>query len=297
MSLAISVTYTIAGGFYVPGYQINVTGLSSVSNADTVLVQRRQLGDGAVTDVRGIAHVAVISDAATSVDYEYHYYSDNNGFVYDVYVYDTSGSQLATVTSTPTLFGIQSRTDLETSYPWTSAVMQSIQQPALSLPLIISQFSEWSYPGRILGEYNVLGRGNPVVLTDQMGGRTGSFSVLVNTALSTIRDDLFQLLFKYNDTFLFQPYYSSGNVGNFYFKIANVNATRSSIADSILSTLRTSTTTMLYTIDFIEVDRPIAGSIPFELISWQDVLNNNASWNTVKTSHADWLDVLNNPTT
>jgi hypothetical protein len=240
--------------------------------------------------------VDVLGDALTATDFEYYYYSDDTGFAYDVYVYNISGAQIATVTSS-TKTGIQTRTDLEAAWPWSSAVMQSIQQPALSLPLIINDFKTWSIPGRILGQYNVLGRANPIVLTDTMGGKTGTFSVIVSEDLNGIRDDLFQLLFTYNDTFLFQPYYSSGNVGNFYFKISNITAERTTIADSILTSLRTGNTTMLYTIDFIEIDRPIAGSIPFELISWQDVKSNNATWQEVKDAHDNWLDVLNNPTT
>lgn len=298
MAFAISATYGIAGGFFVPAYQINISGMSGFGTAATYLVNRRQLSSGAVSPVRGMNLAPVTGDAGSAADYEFEYYSDTSGWVYDAYIYDSSNTQLATVTSSPTLFGATAATAMQTAYPGTTAVWQSIQQPALSLPLVIGDFSAWGIAGRILSVNNVLGRPNPVVLSDTMGGRTGSFTVLVSTDISgaAITDSLFQLLYTYNDTFLFQPFYSSGNVKNMYFKISNIDATRLSTAESAPSASRANALFMSYSVNFIEVDRPIASGSPPELISWQDVLNNNALWSNVKTDHANWLDVLNNPT-
>lgn len=295
MSLALSVTYTIAGGYYTPGFAITVSGISTLSTADSVLVQAVDQSTGATYDVRGIAHAPVSGDTISSTDFEYPYFNDSTGWKYVLHVYDITGASLGSITGSLQT-GLQTRTDLSASYPWTTAVLASIQQPALSLPVMISDFAEWDISASILSTNKILGRANPVVKSDTFGGRTGSFIVLSDIELTGIDDSYMIRLLKYNDTLIFQPYYSSANIGNMYFKVQSISCNRVSIPEAIADALRTNSTVMLYTVSFIEVDRPKASTAPFTIISWQDVDNNNVTWQNVKDDHGNWLDVLNNPT-
>lgn len=295
MSLTISVTYDDSLGFYTPGFNVVVTGLSGISGADHVQVQRVDLGTGSMDDVRGLSDAPVLSDTAIATDFEYPYYNDVIGWQYVCFVFDISGTQLATVTS-GTQTGIQTVADLTSQFPCTSVVLASITQPAISIPVIIGDFPAWSIPPNVLSALKPLGRAKKVVLTDTFGGREGSFTILSLEELTSIDDSYVARLLTYNDTFLFQPYYTSGNIGNMYFKVTGVDVERLTYAESLPSFGRQTVSILQYTVGFIEVDRPIANSVGVALISWQDVLNNNASWQTVHDDHTNWLDVLNNPT-
>lgn len=294
MSLHISVTYDDST-YYTPGYSIVVSGLNSVSGAATVLVQREDLATGDLADIRGIANTPVIIDTAVSTDLEHPYYNDVAGWQYNCYVYDDDGVLLAS-TSSGTFTGEQSRNDLMAEFPYTTVVIASIMQPAISLPVIINDFPTWTIAGSVLGTFKPLGRKFPVVITDAFGAKSGQFNILSDIALSGVSDKRLIDLLTYNDTFLFQPYFDSGNVGNMYIKITDISANRITLAESVPSYMRTGSTCMQYVVSFVEVDRPITSSAPTTIVSWQDVLDNNATWQDVFDAHPDWLDVLNNPT-
>lgn len=295
MSLAIAVTYDNTTGFYTPGFEIVVSGLSGITDADNVLVQRQDNTSGAMDDVRGLSNTLIVADSAVATDFEYPYFNDQDGWQYVCYVYDDSGTQLATVTSA-TFTGLETVIDLSVEFPETSVVLASITQPAISIPVIINDFPSWTIPPNVLSTLKPLGRPNPVVLTDVFGGRTGTFTIVSDPSLSGIIDQYLVRLLTYNDTLLFQPYYASGNIGNMYFKVTGISATRETYAESAGTLDRQTSTVMLYAVDFTEVDRPIAGSAATTLISWQDVADNNTTWQDVLDGHPNWLDVLNNPT-
>lgn len=295
MSLGFNVVYDYAGSF-PPGYAITVSGLDTVTGADTVLVQHQNILTGEFYDVRGLSKTPVLASTANGTDFEFNYYYDDPlGFNYICTVYKADGTVAATATSS-TFMGSPARTDLQAAFPQTSVEIISVTSPSLSTACIITSFDTWTIPGRVLGSYNVLGRANPVVITDAMGGMTGTFTVLLDEAITNIPDDNFLSLITYNDTFRFQQYYHTSGLDSFYFKVTDVTVQRLSIADLTPTTSRMVPTILQYEVSFAQVDRPIADSAAVTVISWQDVYDNNATWLDVKNGHATWLDVLNNPT-
>lgn len=167
--------------------------------------------------------------------------------------------------------------------------VKSIGQPALSRRVNMTDFNEVTRPGRILGEYEVLGRPNKVVLTDVMGGREGT--VVISTypmggvweSDSSTRD--LQVLLQFGGTLLMQtagPAVTGEE--DMYFEVKNFSRKRIGPVGGEL--------THLHTIEFIEVDRPATSQESLALRNWQSVIDQNGTWADVLTNHSTWLDVL-----
>lgn len=167
--------------------------------------------------------------------------------------------------------------------------LKSVGQPAISRRVNMVDFSEITRPGRILGEYEVLGRSNKVVLSDVLGGREGQFTIATFPmnglweADSSLRD--VQTLVRTGGTLLLQTAgHTFTGEDDMYFEIKGFSRKRITVVGGEL--------VHLYTVDFIEVDRPATQQESLALRDWDDVLAQNATWAAVLTNHTTWLDVL-----
>lgn len=167
--------------------------------------------------------------------------------------------------------------------------LKSVGQPALSRRVNMVEFDEHGRPGRILGEYEVLGRQNKVVLTDTLGGREGSLTLVTYQMNGVWESDSYwrdiQSLISKGGTLLLQTAGTTFTAeDDMYLEVKNLSRKRVGLVGGEL--------VHLHTIDFIEVDRPASAQEALSLRNWQSVLDQNSTWQNVLTNHTSWLDVL-----
>lgn len=170
-----------------------------------------------------------------------------------------------------------------------TAWLKSIGQPALSRRVNIQDFDEISRPARILGEYEVLGRSNKVVLTDVMGGREGSLNIATYLVGGVWESDLtsrdLQALLQHGGTLFLQTAgHEITGEDDMYFEVKAFSRKRIGVIGGEL--------THIHEVSFVEVDRPATTQESLALRDWQDVIDQNAAWSNVLTNHTTWLDVL-----
>lgn len=135
---------------------------------------------------------------------------------------------------------------------------------------------------RILGQYDVLGRSNPVVVSDVRGGRTGTFTLYTDTVdeAAGVRN----LLATGFVLFLQCPY--AVDFPDMYFIAGDAEELR----HRAMGPERT------WTVPFIEVDAPTDDLVAVGSNSWALVVQ-FGTWLNVKNKRSTWLDVLNLPYT
>lgn len=167
--------------------------------------------------------------------------------------------------------------------------LKSVGQPALSRRVNISRWDETSRPGRVLGEYEVLGRRNKVILTDVLGGREGTIALAtfrvgdIWQSDSSLRD--LELLLDQGGTLLLQV--GGRDVTgeeDMYLAVTSMTRRRVGVVGGDFA--------HLIELGFIETDRPWSEQQSLGLRSWSDVLSQNASWVSVLDNHSTWLDLL-----
>lgn len=285
------VTYQ-AGGSYDPSFLVTLTNIINLRPGISTVSVLRVIGTSGLSSVvRGLDHVSRFTgDSISANDYEFPY--TKGTFHYQLIAYDVAGnildSSLVSANQTPDT----ARNQLLTASPYSTAILQSIQQPALNLPVVVNDFKDWSIAGSVLGTYKVLGRENPIVLTDAMGGRTGTMILLVSPNFLTIYDlDDLDMLITYRDTLLFQPFWAGAGMQDIYLKVTDVSVSRLTIAKTDNSTVPSH----LVTVNFTEVDRPDTKGPATAIGTWGDVLNRFSTWQEVLSSRENWLDLLNRP--
>lgn len=147
----------------------------------------------------------------------------------------------------------------------------------------VSKMSPVTRGGRVLANSPVLGRKNPIVVTDVRGGRTGTMTLytLDSTGASGIEG-----LFAAGGTLLFQAPYQYG-FKDMYFVAKDLTEEWAFLAGDF---------TRLWSFDFIEVDSPSADLSVLSTNSWATVVN-FGTWQKVATKRTSWLAVLQQPWT
>lgn len=290
-----------------PFYLVTVSGLSSVAGAATVTVEREYTDFSSVQPsnepVQGFNQSPVTGDTMDAQDFEVKYmYAGNvvmggGGFNYHAHVYDDAGAELTDLVVTKANYRDAVLPAILSSFENATVMLQSVQQPALNMPVVVMTFGSWTVPARTLGNYNVLGRPNPVVINDAMGGRTGSFSLLVSTELGASLDAVTSLL-TYNDVLIFNPFFAGLGYNPMYFKVSNVAPTLLSHAqvDKLTGGSYLFDSDALYygvAVDFIETDNPASIGTGPVIATWADIPANFATWGDVRAARSSWLDVLN----
>lgn len=193
----------------------------------------------------------------------------------------------------------------ETVVPLGFVALTVVSTPEIRVSGAVIELHEWSNAGRIRGTHYVLGRRNPVVISDVQSGRTGTI-ILSNLNISEIDYDdsgpydpyeaaagMWSDIFVPGETLLFRNDWSASGFDDCYMQTTGVKSTRLS---RVLGT--EAIPIFQYDISYIEVDRPGTGvtALTFGEGVWQSVLANNVDWQEVLDDHSTWLDVLDNPT-
>lgn len=272
------------------GYDITASGLTGFSEFE---IQRVDTIAGTGTEVVRGGGRQTLSGATTAVaeDYEFSF-KNENGIVttyrWDLLLY-LNGALQGTVASLPRTPLTDVTNDVCYEYGKSPfAWIKSTTSPLLNQPVSIGEFEGYARAGRILGRHNVLGRKNPVVVSDVLSGTEGTFTVLVDAQSAWLgarnvvkyNQDL-RLLFETGSVYYFQsldPF--STAVPDFFFTVETADVKRWS---RIVGQSQPNPTT-IWTVKFVEVDRP--GTL--------DVAVSARTWDSVKTENTTWLGVLNN---
>lgn len=271
--MAVSITAVANDSYHSPGVILTVTGLTGYT---TVTITRKD--DAAVlpdAKVRGADSSATSGDTFMVTDYE----APIGRVTYYTALAESVSTSESDDSSTVIL------TVSNTGAVW----LKSVGQPALSRRVNVVDFSDRQRPRRILGEYEVLGRENKVVLTDTLGGREGDLTLstfLMNGVWETDHSwqDVSRLLSDGGTLFLQTAGYDYTGEEDMYLEVKGYARKRIGPVGGEL--------THLHTIEYVEVDRPATSEQSLSLRSWQDVLNENATWQAVIDGYADWLEVV-----
>lgn len=148
---------------------------------------------------------------------------------------------------------------------------------SFSTKVRVESMSDISRPANVLGTYKVLGRQNPVVVTDVRAGRTGT---MVLTGFDEGENEDIIAILASGNTLLFQ---APGNsqFPDMYFQAGDITEAWRGVS---------STPYHSWTIPFTETDPPSEAAFSLDFNSWllvtqfdtwQDVLNRRATWDAV----------------
>ncbi|MFC6021513.1 hypothetical protein ACFP2T_35760 [Plantactinospora solaniradicis] len=263
-----------------PGFVVTVDDINPVRNR-LLIIRRDAWGEHPDSPVRGADGITLTGDSTFVVtDYEN---PITNPVDYVAYAYDEG--------TDPVTGDVQaSDVYFPTEYRNGEAWLKSISQPALSRQVNVVDWNDVSTPGRVLGEYEVLGRKNKVVITDVPGGREGTLVVgaypingsYVNADWRSLR-----MLFEHGKTLFLQ---TSGQTWtgelDMYLEVKSVRRRR------IGPVGLTAELVYVYDVEYVEVDRPSTAEEALGLVSWQDVLDGYFDWQEVLDFNGSWLDLL-----
>lgn len=166
-----------------------------------------------------------------------------------------------------------------------TAWLKSVFQPALSSRVNIVDFDEVSRPARVLGEYEVLGKRNKVVITDCLGGREGTITLATYKEGSSASSSIIALMEEGGTLLLQSTGEEETGEKDLYLEVTDFSRKRIGIISE-------GEMVHLHTIGFIEVDRAGTFEESLGLRSWNDILSVNFSWDVVNSAYTNWLDVL-----
>lgn len=162
------------------------------------------------------------------------------------------------------------------SYVW----FKNVGMPALNVRVMVEEPPAWARAARST-TYPVVGRTNPVQITQVRAGRTASLKVFawdadthraVNDLLGTGMPVLIQAMPGYNLD------------GNLYVSVGDVEA-EPAVPDARDDTWR-------WTLAVVEIDRPAGGMSGSAGITWQTVHDNYATWDEALATRGTWTQVL-----
>jgi len=181
--------------------------------------------------VRGVDFVPPGGSSLTVNDHEV---APGLSVAYRLDTYDTTGAYIASYTSNTIL--LDPSDDTFSGGYYYGAYLKSTSQPGLSQKLMINDFDTVGIEGKTLGEYDIIGSSLPVVVTDSLGGRKGSFVTYGHSSLSL--DDTMapswqsiDLLLKSSGKLLFLSYYPyQTGIDPMYMKVDSVSKKRVTVA-------------------------------------------------------------------
>lgn len=281
--MAVGISAVSNTSFTSPGIDITVTGLT-VGRYLRVIRRGGGLPDAVV---RGADMVLNGSGTFPVSDYEAQLGNRAFDYIAEEYI----GLVLNSSTTVSPVFSIVT----QDATNWSSYFfLKSVYQPASSRPVLLSGPITYNVTGRILSNQTVLGRANPVVVTDVNGGRTGSFSFLsVQPPGGAIKFKLteYRSLLSAGTPLLLQCN-SSGNieeltdiylmVDGWTYKPMNRPAFIDLSPDMMLE----------FTVNYVEIDRPTTDSGLVSAGTWDIVRLQYATWTAVQSANATWLAVL-----
>lgn len=282
---------------HIAGYRGFV---DNVSQYDFYFIQRIEVsGRYAPELVRGGGYIRV--DGRSDIpyyDYEFHF-TDKQGVmcVYRNELYLYKNGFLQDVLYTQEYVPELERQDSE-AFEYLKSPMSFIKDvttPALNMPVTIKGIKGYSREARILGKYSVIGRKNPVVITDVTSGMTGEMEVLVHISPNWThgfgtanRDFQIKELIDQGSVYYYQsvlPMFTG--IDDFYFVIEDVSFERLNESVSPFAGLPIT----VWTIKFTEVDRPSNLDIAVGGGTWTQVDSTYASWANVDLANNSFLEL------
>lgn len=282
----------VASGDAILGITIQVSSFGSILDDPAYTLTVTRVDDDGHYDnsvVRGASEVAITDDTMTFYDFEAPF---NTQISYTTTVFEdgvewgTMGDSNALTTTVPSGF----------------TVITDVLTPANRVSGGILDLSSWQRQSQILGSHRVLGRAAPVVATDVLSSRSGTL-VASNLNLFDVNYDgygpydLYEAvegdwptLFDSGTIMLFRNDWSVSGFDDMYFIVDGVETTRASgIVGAVVPPIKS------YSINFMEVERPSPTTEAPPLFTWQDVLDNYATWADVQNAFTTWQEVLDNP--
>lgn len=275
-----------------PGYDISLSGLLDKGvEYETYSVYRRdpsgQYRDGYV---RGMHGVAVASNTAVGSDYE-----APIGVILDYYVELTSG--VDTYTAGPIKPSPTSIPSQPMAYGRGVAYLKNVNNPQVARAVMIESMPTWRRSATVLAEHHVLGRSNPVVITDVLGGRKGDFTINVLMPEGQEIDEIYSILLDGGVLLLQNNNYRISGFKDLFFRVTgdvSVERRHLMVDYGALETPNLADRVFEVTIPFTEVDRPdTLGVVAQGDVTWQQVLTEQSTWTGVNTNNASWTEVTN----
>jgi hypothetical protein len=162
--------------------------------------------------------------------------------------------------------------------------LKNVAQEALSRTVEVAGMSAIRRPSNTLATYHVLGRKNPVIISDVRGGRVGTMTLTAPTLAQT--RDLLALLGP-GTPLLFQAPASTGFEDMYFTVTGDVEETWLGTAGNPVHG---------FSIPFTEVDAPTDDLVAVGANSWALVVS-FGTWANLLAKRSTWLDVLNRPFT
>jgi hypothetical protein len=152
--------------------------------------------------------------------------------------------------------------------------------PALNVTVMMETAIKWERAARKTS-LAIVGRKNPVDITDVRLGRTGTLSVLIWDEPSHV---LFDQLLDPGLPVLIQAMPGYGLPGNLYLSVGDVSS------ESVVGVANDEG--WRWTLAVNSVDRPEGGLQGSAAGTWQDVLGDYGTWSAVDASFPSWTEVL-----
>ncbi|MFD5308179.1 hypothetical protein [Streptomyces ardesiacus] len=245
----------------------------SPAGAATLSIQRVD-EDGSITFIRGYGQEYNRAPFAAPTLAEDHEVPLGSRVWYLLEWFNASGSMVSrilTQTITGPVLG-------DGDYVW----FKSPGLPALNVTVMMEDAPTWERAARKTS-LAIVGRRNPVDISDVRGGRTGSLSVLVWDESS---NTMFDQLLDSGLPVLIQAMPGYGIPGNLYLSINDVSAA------NVLGVANEEG--WRWTLAVNEIDRPEGGLQGSATRTWQDVMDSNADWAAVDAKYPSWAGVLTN---
>lgn len=272
-----------------PGYDIRLSGLidGAVAFTKVSVLRRDPLGRYPEGYVRGMHLIDVLSDVAVGSDYE-----APLGIPLDYYIELVSGSgsfSLGPIAPTPTYIPTQ-----PLAYGRGAAYLKSVENPLVARAVMIESMPSWRRSVNVLAEHHILGRSNPVVITDVLGSRKGSFKLNVLMPEGQEIDEVYALLASGGVMLLQNNNYVVSGFKDLFFRVTgDVEIERRNLMVSFgaQETSHLQDVVITVAVEFTEVDRPDTIGVAVGNVTWQDVLTSQTSWANTNTNNDDWTDV------
>lgn len=281
-----------ASGDAVLGVEITVTNANE--GAKLQLMRIDTSGYYPTVAVRGADMISPSSATMVFTDYEAPF---NLAIEYEVSSYAIS--DLDTPINSDTVTGI------DTTVPKGFAMITQVFTPTERVTGTVEKLPEWNREAKILSTSEVLGRADPVVVTDVFASRTGSFSISNIISHAVDYDNSgdtvpyhsylgkWRTIFNNGATLLFRSDTFASGFDDLYFKAKSVGVEG---GGSPVGYDYPDYPILKYTIAFQEQARPLTSTAGLGLTDWGDLLDSNVDWTEVMADHANWLSVLTDPT-
>ncbi len=255
--MALGITAVVTDDVNSPFVTISVTGITVGPNPWTV-TRIDNTGETATVAVRGMDTVTASATTGAGFDYEA---PIGNSVKYRV------TQNAATADSTNVTVAFVGLGDC-----W----LRSVDNQTLSRKIVMSEWSETTYPTSILASVKVLGRKKPVIITDAWGSRTGTFKFLTDNddgLGATTWQDVVALVTGGGTLHLQTVGRTETGQDDMYFEVNSYGRTRFGplMPDGLGKNVYE------HTIEFTEVDRPSTLQESLGLRNYTSVLNEAAA--------------------